>query len=288
MMLLPASALASASMSGSSTGVGQIPVFVVAGQSNAQGVAGTAAVPGVRYTFYRNYFFPQLHGWNGTAWQKLDDSIRPWSSNSYNATQWPWFAKKWMEQVGRPVRLIYVYLGGTCLCTDDEGEAGEPVWDPDKTLGPATGAWYDLLVTTVKQTVKPGVALRAILWSQGGSDRNGDTIYHLDDTHRVEDCQLALENLAEHIHEDIGVDMIIAASSTGENEDPECEGTHESGYADINTAQHAAALASPYIRDTVVDMDDLEFKADNCHHVYNVDVLGERWFDAVQAEGLAY
>jgi len=190
-----------------------------------------------------------------------------------------------MEEVGRPVRLIYVYLGGTCLCTDDEGQEGEPVWDPDKTLGPTTGAWYDLLVTTVKETVKPGVNLRAVLWSQGGSDRNGTTF---PTENRQADCQARLESLATHIKDDLGVPMIIAPSSLGTNEDAECEGTHDEGYPDINAAQKAAAAAHPNILDTTVNMDDLEFKADNCHHVYNVNVLGERWFDAVQAEGLAY
>jgi len=279
---------------------GLIATFIVAGQSNAWGSAGSAATPGTRLTVngYRT-FNSEILTYTQTKWRDIDDSLSGvWASNADKATQWPYFAKAWMDAVGRPVRLIFAPLGGTALCSYDSlGDPGqpcaidpngalcvEPYWDPDKAWGTNTGSRYDGMVTLVTSTANVAPTLRAVLWDQGEVETQYDTLPGVGG--KGAEYQTCLENLADNIWQDLKVPMIIAPLSLKTNA-AGCAAP-SADYIAIHDAQDAAAAAHSHILNTTVNKDDLLIQDDNCPHIHDVETLGERWFDAVQAEGLAY
>ena len=279
MLLVPASALSVGMTGGTSAGIGLVTTFVVAGQSNAYGSGGTEAVPGVRFVPNPNKH-PQgeVLKYTATSFVQMTDTVL-WPANAYEATPWPWFVKKWIETVQEPVRLIFQPIGGSCLCADD-GVGDEPQWDPDGVS--PIGDRYDAMVTAATSTFKPGPSLRAVLWDHGECEQSAATT---PTGTKLDDYQAALEDLADNIWADLHVPMIISPLSlyTGST----CALVQ--ARQDIHDGQDAAAAAHVHILDTVVDKDDLDFDTDSdCSHVYDVKTLGERWFDAIAAEGLAY
>ena len=284
----------SGGFSGAAQGVGGLTVLSVEGQSNAYGSAGTAAIPATRYVLNEThpFRFARLLKYGLTSWTFLRDSYL-YTGYDYKATQWPYFARTWISETGTPVKIIMNGVGGTCLCTHDndpdcvpdEDDPGciQPYWDPAKQWGINTGSRWTGSRSTVTAS-GAGSSLRAVLWDQGECETDG-TITTLPSGNRQADYQAAVENYADWIWSTYRVPVVLSAIPVYTS--GPCENDTANRIA-IRDGTVAAALAHEHISDHLVEKSDLAVQADNCSHIYDVATLGERWFEAIEASGLAY
>ncbi len=130
----------------------------------------------------------------------------------------------------------------------------------------------------INTTAGAGRALRAVLWDQGECEGGLGTAQAT--------YQTAMEGLADSIATDLGVPIIASPVSLKTGDIGSCPAA-SANYIAIHNATDAA-IASHHNLIGTVNKDDLQHITGDCSHVYDVQTLGERWFDAVQAEGLAY
>jgi hypothetical protein len=111
--------------------------------------------------------------------------------------------------------------------------------------------------------------LRGVLWLQGECDASAGVAH--------EAYEMALEEFADAIWQDLGVPLIVAPISRRTLPTDTCLGHPRIDTINAATlaaaADHARILLGPRI-------DDLPLEAD-CTHVHDVVALGERWYDAV-------
>lgn len=242
--------------------------FVVAGQSNAM---GSSAQP---FLIPTHPNLGKVITWKYT----IENIIDPVYPQTVEATPWPSFSETWASTLGRKVQILQAAVGGICL-TSLGTLPNEPQWDPDGD-GVTSGARYVGMID--RAIYYSSVSdYRAVLWYQGECEV-GHTTFPTGN--KYDDYYNALIYLADRIHEDLGIPMIAAEISMKTNTVGCAGGTlnHQA----IHDAIHDAAAASPYILDTVVETDDILFVAPDCTHHYDVVTLGQRFFDAIHAEGL--
>lgn len=275
-LALSASAQSRATLTGARMGNGPQAAFAVMAQSNAVGSAGTEAVPGTRDTVETGdgYMTPRLWLRLGSSWNvPLTDSLL--HSDAWEATQWPYFANKWLEEVGEPVDIVMTALGGSCLIGDD-GTGDEPQWDPTG----ATGTLYAGAIAAIKAS-GVGSSLRAVIWIGGGCEAEDDTNW--DGT--VATMEAAVEELADYVWNDLGVPMLVG--ELGILAGPGNCGARTQRWINVHDAINNAAADHAKILDTVIELDSITWDTD-CHHLNQPDLVADAIFNALVAEGLAY
>ena len=281
---------------GMSIGRGLPAVFLIMGQSNIYGGSEGASItvpdaPGASNSI------AIVQNVRGAV---TDARIIHWATGS---SPWPAFTKKWQEEVGGNVILLFTAQGGTCLASDpddaDCGGGAGPLWAKEVTgcvACPHNGVLYALTQTYFSgQGIGDGV--RAVLWNQGECEMVGacDTWPNAQ-ADKQGDYQAALEQFATDIGNDFKVPVVASPPSDCSGHpggtpcldivDASC-GAPGATRILIHDGAQAAITAHSNLRQGP-DFDDLRFRDGDCAHIHEVQTLGERWFDAVEAAGLAY
>lgn len=216
-------------------------VFIVAGQSNAEGRGDHAQSPSV------------VDGpimWDGVGWVPLHDPVGGASTGS----AWPAFANAYHAETGRSVAVVPTAVGATALVPAADSGAGD--WS-------GTGARYVDSVTSTQSalasppTGEDQLVLRGVLWHQGERDAGAGI--------PQQDYAVALADLVDRYQADLGIAHLplfvfrVGRPAGGDND----------RFMAIRTAQDQVAQDDPDVvmaYTGCVDFPDLGWMADNLHY----------------------
>ncbi len=190
-------------------------VFVIAGQSNAQGGGDSASSPAITGIAY---------SYEGTAFTSAVDPV----GGATDGSAWPAFANEWYSNTGRIPIFVETAVGGSALLAAAEDGNGD--WSPTGTLYAASVA--DALEVINHSLFEAGqIASICVLWAQG--EREGQSINGTTITGAL--YQSALESLAGNFETDIGTAKFLVSLLGATN-----DGSYISGFDEIRAAQQSA------------------------------------------------
>lgn len=190
----------------------QQALFLVAGQSNAVGMAdsnASVATTAYEYCYTNNSLKPLKDpvGCNELHFQKAN-----------TGSAWPAFANAYAKQTGNKVVIVQAARGGSSCShkaeLDDYG-----TWDTTGRLPLFDSA----IIKTNAAIRKTGMALKGIIWSQGERDANAINTGHL--TAAV--YQSTLENLILRFRRELGDNIPFYIIQTGYYKDHDKRGFDE-------------------------------------------------------------
>jgi hypothetical protein len=207
------------------------------------------------------------------------------NADASRGSAWPTFAQLWMER-GRQALFVSTALGGQCLV--GSSPYPQPTWDPDAADCDAIRpyAYGELalpptqpgeLYCRMLQAVETSDAqpLRAVLLLMGECDATAGIDYV---TYKA-----ALEHFADKVWNALGVPVIAAPISRHTRPGDAClphPQLDTIAQATIDAAnEHPHILPGPNSDDLLIEND--------CVHIHDVITLGQRWYKAVMAAGVA-
>lgn len=196
-----------------------IDLFIIVGQSNAEGRGDSAqspAAPNGRYVS------------GSTITSPLADPVGGASTGS----MWPAFCNEWFAQTGRVAAFVEAATGGTALLPDTAGSN----WSPSGSLRAAAAAAANTAITAINNAAAYTLGSVYFVWAQGESDAqsiNGTTI-----TGPL--YEQALEDLAAYFKAQVPQMVTMGVVQTGGN----YVLTSMEGYAAIRLAQENACTDS--------------------------------------------
>lgn len=239
----------------------EIDVFLVAGQSNAQGAGGNIAeAPSVSNgaAFY-------FDASSGTV-KALVNNLPKYNSTVGTGTQYPQFAITYHQLTGRTVGFINAAQGssGQTLLSD----SGHGNWGRSGTLvGRSLAVLADALTAFEAAGYTP--RLRGVLWNQGEND--AATINTRKE--RVEDYQSELQWMIGFYRQSLSPTLPFFIFETGT-----ARGRQSYGYQQVRQVQEAVAYADQYtyvVFRSAVIYPDLGFYRDDFHYNQKaLNVLG--------------
>ena len=214
-----------------------VDVFIVAGQSNAEGRGDSGSSPAV------------------TAGYEADASgVTPLADpvgGADTGSAWPAFANAYYSATGIPVAIIEASEGGTALVAAADNGGGN--WSP-------TGDLYNDMVTLVgaamTQLDSAGhtATIRGVLWHQGERDAQAGIA--------AATYQDGLEQFADDVDTEWGVDLYVLRVGAPNSGDT-------SAWQAIRDAQDDTATTSTLVHivyTDCVDFPGLGWMADNLHY----------------------
>ncbi|MGN6214177.1 sialate O-acetylesterase [Parafilimonas sp.] len=190
----------------------QQALFLVAGQSNAVGMAdsnASVATTAYEYCYTNNSLKPLKDpvGCNELHFQKAN-----------TGSAWPAFANAYAKQTGNKVVIVQAARGGSsCSYKAELDDYG--TWDTTGRL-PLFDSAIIKTNAAIRQT---GIALKGIIWSQGERDANAINTGHL--TAAV--YQSTLENLILRFRRELGDNIPFYIIQTGYYKDHDKRGFDE-------------------------------------------------------------
>lgn len=195
----------------------EIDIFLIAGQSNAQGgcpvpVASPKVTDGKVLQWY-----------NGSI-TNANDPV----GNATNNSAWPSFGQTYYELTGRPVCLVPCAKGGSQMY----GGTCDQTWDTTGTLYSASNSAVSA-ATSYLSTFGYTPLFQGILWSQGETDASN--IHNATET--VDQYKAALTTMIANYRGVYGANMPFYIFRTGMNKDV----AWDDGYDAIRNAQEEMA-----------------------------------------------
>jgi hypothetical protein len=196
-----------------------IDLFVIVGQSNAEGRGLTASSPPSPFGVY-------ITGSTITA--PLADPV----GGADTGSMWPAFSNEWKNQTGRYSAFVESATGGTPLLPDAAGSN----WSPSGSLRAAAVTAANNAIAAIRASSRYRLGNVYFVWSQGEQDAvtiNGTTI-----TGPL--YEAALETLAAYFKTNVPEMVTMAVVQTG----GEFDQSDEANYAAIRLAQENACTDS--------------------------------------------
>ncbi len=247
------------SVAGTVANVGIGWVFIIAGQSNADGAGEnlqTYEHPALKPTVFRESSFG--------AWRVANDPV---GSSGSRGTCWPLLATHIMAQTGVPVGFIETAKGGVGLASPRD-------WPK---LNPTIENRYALMLDTVARSNVNGASF--VLWHQGETDAfNGDPAMRA--LYRDELIQLALD-----MRSDLPGAPLLAAAQIGQRNLEVPAGLDRVRAAQADAWADENILPGPVLYDIDLGPDPLinpngdyvHFKSDA-----HLQMLADRWWMALR------
>lgn len=206
-------------------GAPAVDLFIIVGQSNAEGRGDSALSPAAPNGLYIS---------GSTITSPLADPVGGASTGS----MWPAFSNEWFVQTGRLSAFVEAAKGSTSLLAPADGGNGN--WSPDGTLRASAVAAAASAIQAINDS--PFYELGAVyfIWAQGESEAqavNGTTI-----TGAL--YQQALEDLADYFASEVPEMTMMGVVRLG----MVTPRTGEAGWAEIRQAQEDACAASDLLR----------------------------------------
>jgi lysophospholipase L1-like esterase len=211
-------------------GVNDIDVFLIAGQSNAEGydntTSGPTITPGTAYQYYSAIRTVPQDTYTNIITNGVISPANDPVGNASTGSAWPQFAITYYAKTGHKVAFVPAAVGATSLIATDSNIWGN--WSP-------TGQLFGNSVTDLNKAMAAFQAAGynphfvGVLWDQGESDTyagNGAAY------------QSALQTLIANYRAQFGANMPFYIFRTGTE-----VGQNDEPFAEIRNAQEAVAAA---------------------------------------------
>lgn len=201
-----------------------VDVFLIAGQSNAEGRGTSGSSPTVPTGKVLQYV-------NGVT-SDANDPV----GGANTGSAWPSFGITYYNLTHRKIAFVEAAVGGASMATAAQSSNG--TWDSDGTLyGSATTSLNAALTDLAKAGYKP--TFRGVLWSQGETDADAINAATISAT----TYQSALTSLIARFRTDYGSTLPFYIFKTGTR-----TGGSDTGYAAVRDAQDTVDAADIYTR----------------------------------------
>ena len=213
-------------------GTNDIDVFLIAGQSNAEGydntTSGPTTTPGTAYQYYSSIRSVPQDTFTNIITNGVISPANDPVGNASTGSAWPQFAITYYNMTGHKVAFVPAAVGATSLIASDPNTWGN--WSPTgKLFGNSVADANAAMAAFQAAGYNPHFV--GVLWDQGESDAH---------TGNGPAYESALQTLIANYGAQFGANIPFYIFRTGT-----VVGANDEPYAEIRNAQEAAATANP-------------------------------------------